>query len=138
MVLLILKYRKIHLFLNLTRQILLIAIIVTALGCQKTAYTDLGGEYKLISSASFNDLTIVTKQNTVIIHGNILDYSFDSTFIIASQRPRDSIQGIETLTYNEYKEAFTLFDKDNDGTISKDELGTVMRSLGLNPTELEI
>lgn len=39
---------------------------------------------------------------------------------------------------NEYKEAFTLFDKDNDGTISKDELGTVMRSLGLNPTELEI
>lgn len=39
---------------------------------------------------------------------------------------------------NEFKEAFTLFDKDNDGTIDSSELGTVMRSLGQNPTELEI
>ena len=39
---------------------------------------------------------------------------------------------------NDFKEAFSLFDKDNDGTISKDELGTVMRSLGQNPTELEV
>jgi len=31
---------------------------------------------------------------------------------------------------NEFKEAFTLFDKDGDGTITK-ELGTVIRSLGL-------
>jgi len=35
----------------------------------------------------------------------------------------------------EFKEAFTLFDKDGDGTIVTNELGTVMRSLGQNPTE---
>ena len=30
----------------------------------------------------------------------------------------------------EFKEAFSLFDKDGDGTITTKELGTVMRSLG--------
>jgi len=38
----------------------------------------------------------------------------------------------------EFKEAFALFDKDNDGNITTKELGTVMRSLGQNPTESEL
>jgi len=38
----------------------------------------------------------------------------------------------------EFKEAFSLFDKDGDGTITCRELGTVMRSLGQNPTEAEL
>ncbi|KIJ98372.1 hypothetical protein K443DRAFT_680798 [Laccaria amethystina LaAM-08-1] len=37
-----------------------------------------------------------------------------------------------------YKEAFSLFDKDGDGTITTKELGVVMRSLGQNPTEAEL
>ncbi|ELK11536.1 Calmodulin [Pteropus alecto] len=37
----------------------------------------------------------------------------------------------------EYKEAFSLFDEDGDGTITTKELGIVMRSLGQNPIEAE-
>ncbi|OBS81763.1 hypothetical protein A6R68_24246 [Neotoma lepida] len=38
----------------------------------------------------------------------------------------------------EFKEAFSLFDKDRDGTNTTKELGTVMRSLGQNPTEAKL
>ncbi|PKU71850.1 calmodulin-like [Dendrobium catenatum] len=36
------------------------------------------------------------------------------------------------------KEVFNLFDKNGDGFITSEELGTVMRSLGQNPTELQL
>lgn len=39
---------------------------------------------------------------------------------------------------NEIKECFTLYDRDGDGKISCQELGTVIRSLGQNPTEAEV
>jgi Ca2+-binding EF-hand superfamily protein len=38
----------------------------------------------------------------------------------------------------EFREAFSLFDKDGDGDITTKELGTVMRSLGQNPSESEL
>jgi calmodulin len=38
----------------------------------------------------------------------------------------------------EFKEAFSLFDKDADGVITTKELGVVMRALGQNPTETEL
>lgn len=38
----------------------------------------------------------------------------------------------------EFKEAFKLFDEDGGGTISVEELGTVMRSLGQDPNEDEL
>lgn len=38
----------------------------------------------------------------------------------------------------EFKEAFALFDKDGDGTISAKELVVVMRSIGLTPSVDEI
>lgn len=38
----------------------------------------------------------------------------------------------------EFSEVFNLFDKNGDHTIAAHELGTVMRSLGQNPTEAEL
>ena len=55
--------------------------------------------------------------NTIVLFLNLLQIKFDTT---------------------EFKEAFKLFDKDGDGTITTMELGTVMRSLNQNPTEAEL
>ena len=38
---------------------------------------------------------------------------------------------------DEFRRAFSRFDKDNDGTIGVAELGTVLRMLGENPTPSE-
>ncbi|KAF2161508.1 hypothetical protein M409DRAFT_28235 [Zasmidium cellare ATCC 36951] len=38
----------------------------------------------------------------------------------------------------ELQEAFKAFDKNGDGEITAEELGDVMRSLGLNPTDSEL
>jgi len=39
---------------------------------------------------------------------------------------------------SKFKEAFSLFDKDGDGCISAKEFGTLMWSLGQNPTEFDL
>lgn len=41
---------------------------------------------------------------------------------------------INIYDFSEFKEAFMLFDKDEDGTITMAELGVVMRSLGQRPS----
>jgi len=53
----------------------------------------------------------------------------------------DNLTGSDQLTEEqvaEFKEAFSLFDKDGDGTVTTKELGTVFRSLGQNPTAAEL
>lgn len=51
--------------------------------------------------------------------------------------PRGSVDLTEE-TIKEFREAFSLFDKDGDGSISVAELGTVMRNMGQNPTDGEL
>ncbi|VDM98311.1 unnamed protein product [Onchocerca ochengi] len=54
------------------------------------------------------------------------------------QKKNEEFDGITEEELIEYKEAFHLFDKDGDGSISSKELGVAMRSLGQNPTEQEL
>lgn len=43
----------------------------------------------------------------------------------------------DTEIYCEIKEAFQIFDKDNDGIITLEEQDTIMRMLGINPNDKE-
>ena len=43
----------------------------------------------------------------------------------------------ETELFCEIKEAFQIFDKDNDGVITKEEEMTIMRMFGINPLDKE-
>lgn len=45
---------------------------------------------------------------------------------------------LTTEQIQQVREAFDIFDKNKDGCITKDELKSVMLSLGLNPSETEI
>ncbi|XP_059291188.1 calmodulin-2-like [Lycium ferocissimum] len=53
-----------------------------------------------------------------------------------SVKANDSVKAEDQLV--EFKEAISLFDKDGDGCITVEELETVIRSLGQNPTEEEL
>ncbi|KAE8745355.1 hypothetical protein FOCC_FOCC007904 [Frankliniella occidentalis] len=53
-------------------------------------------------------------------------------------RTQSSEYGLTEDQVAEFKEAFMLFDRDEDGTITMAELGVVMRSLGQRPTETEL
>jgi hypothetical protein len=77
-----------------------------ATSCGENREVNLGCKYRLINSASFSDLTIVKEHNTVVVDGHILDYTFDSIFIVVAQRPRDSIPNIKAMNYSEATEAF--------------------------------
>lgn len=47
-------------------------------------------------------------------------------------------KAVASDTLAEYKKAFSLFDKDGSGEIDADELGTVMKSLGVETTDEEL
>lgn len=49
-----------------------------------------------------------------------------------------TLSQIQEDKVQEYREAFNMYDKDHDGVISTHKLGVMLRSLGHNPTELEI
>ena len=53
----------------------------------------------------------------------------------AQQQPSDQNDLIQP---SEIKEIFMLFDKNSDGFVHTQELGTLVRAINLNPSEAEI
>ena len=82
---------------------LTIVYLIIITGCSK--YPDLGNGYKLDSDGRYT-LQIVNFENTIMVSSCILEYTFDSNFVILSQRPWDSIPGIKAMNYSESKKAF--------------------------------
>lgn len=74
-------------------------IILVACACTSQYPYDLGGGYSLDYNGN-SDLYILNKDNTIIINAHVLNYTFNTTYIIVVQRPWDSIP-INTLNYKE-------------------------------------
>jgi len=54
------------------------------------------------------------------------------------QQPAPRAEPLTEETISEIREIFTLFDKDCDSFVSVDELGTMLRAMGMNPTDAEV
>ncbi len=68
-------------------------------------HPELGEGYRINNDGKYT-LAIVNSQNNIMVGETVLEYAFDSTFIIACQRPWDSIHGIRTMNYAQSNEAF--------------------------------
>ena len=88
---------------------------------------------KKLPAAIQSELKVVKLSEQI---GQVIPLNKDQRMLEFSQS-----QGVTNLTQEqiaEFKEAFALFDKDGDGTITTKELAIVMRSLGQNPTQAEV
>ncbi len=74
--------------MNITKTFLIFLFLISILSCNK--FPDLGGDYKLDYN-SRGDVGLLNSDNSYIIYGHILECNFNSTYIILTERPRDSI-----------------------------------------------
>ena len=93
----------------LNKSILISIVLITSIfmSCSEIVsnYPDLGSGYKFFHEGKYG-VSIVDYQNTQIIKNTVLEYDFDSIFIVISQRPWDSVSGRDTMTYKESNKAF--------------------------------
>ena len=89
------------------RFLLYSAFIILLIACNDifSNHPDLGNGYRFVDEGKYG-LSIVNSQNTQVICQTVLEYKFDSTFILVSQRPYSSILGGDIMTYSEYNNAF--------------------------------
>ncbi len=75
------------------RLIITCVLLFFAQSCNKSKRVDLGNGYRFdYDPVISNDYAIFGPyENTYTVSGNVLKFDFDSTFIIAEQKPRDVI-----------------------------------------------
>nr|QCS27827.1 XCaMP-Gfo [synthetic construct] len=98
---------------------------------ERTIFFKDDGTYKTRAEVKFEGDTLV---NRIELKG--IDFKEDGN--ILGHKLEYNTDQLTEEQIAEFKEAFSLFDKDGDGTITTKELGTVLRSLGQNPTEAEL
>ena len=92
-------------------KLIILLLFLTFSGCDFLFETreseNLGSGYRfLIWDGSAG---IVNSDSVYVISSEVLKYAYDSTFIIASQRPWDSIPGVPDLELMKYKERNEAF-----------------------------
>ncbi len=89
------------------RLFLYITIMLIATDCSNliSNHPDLGNGYKFFHEGRYG-LSVVNKENTVVVRQHVLDYSYDSVFVLVVQRPFKVIAGRDTMTYSELNTAF--------------------------------
>ena len=60
------------------------------------------------------------------------------TVLFAVLAPLGRDIGLTEVQIAEIREIFTLFDKNSDGYVNTNELGTILRALHMNPTQAEV
>ncbi len=86
--------------------ILLFTIFIS--GCNFETDKDLGNGY-LFYHGDHYSTCIIDSTNTEMVPSEILDYAFDSVFVIASQRPYwdiPDVKGLDSMTLREHEKAF--------------------------------
>ena len=79
--------------------ICLVSICIMIASCSD-GYPELGSGYKIVGEGGYTT-SIVNSQNTQMISGYILDYSYDSNFIVVAQSPPDSLPKMKALYYSD-------------------------------------
>jgi hypothetical protein len=72
------------------KKFLIISLVLGTLILSCIKFPNIGVGYKLEYNA-MGDIGIVNSVNSYLIYGHILEFAYDSNFIILSERPRDSV-----------------------------------------------
>src|ERR1035437_6441343 len=74
-------------------------LIVFITSCN-SVYPEFGNGYKLFGDGGYTD-EVLDSTNSVIIPECILDYAFDSTFIIVKQSPPNMLPSVPIIVYTQ-------------------------------------
>ena len=80
--------------------ILSFLLILGFSGCSESGDVDMGSGYKLEYDGKYAIL-ILNAQNSVLVTQTVLGYGYDSTFIIAAQRPFNIYPKRDEMNYKE-------------------------------------